>query len=177
MNLSEDDVIQILKLLKESNFEELHLEMGGLKLMVSKHDSKGIISESRADSSSPAAPLFDNRVSTSKMADAPRPIEAVPAKAVGREADEPDDFEKEGLVPVYSPMLGTFYRAPSPGASPFVEVGAVVTEEDTLCIIEVMKLYSAIKASLRGRITKVCAKDGQMVEYNQVLFLIEPETH
>ena len=74
-------------------------------------------------------------------------------------------------------MLGTFYRSPSPGAPPFVEVGSVVTEEDTLCIIEVMKLYSAIKASFRGRITKICAENGQMVEYNQLLFLIEPHTH
>ena len=177
MDLSEDDVIQILKFLDESNFEELHLEMGGLKLMVSKHDSKGIINESRAESFHRAAPLVDTRVSASNLADSVRSIEAVSAKTAGREAGESDDFEKEGLVPVYSPMLGTFYRAPSPGAPPFVEVGAVVTEEDTLCIIEVMKLYSAIKASLGGRITKICAEDGQMVEYNQVLFLIEPETH
>jgi len=176
MNLSEDDVIQILRLLEESNFEELHLEMGGLKLMVSKHGSKGISKESRPESPHCVAPFLEPTVSGSEVADPAPPIEAELTKTASGEVSRPDDFEKSGLLPIYSPMLGTFYRAHSPGAPPFVEVGSVVTEADTLCIIEVMKLYSAIKAGLRGRIKKICAENGQMVEYNQLLFLIEPET-
>ena len=70
-------------------------------------------------------------------------------------------------------MLGTFYRAPEPGAPPFVEVGTVVDEDTTVCIIEVMKLFSTIKAEKRGRITRVSVDDGQLVEYGQVLFLLD----
>ena len=73
-------------------------------------------------------------------------------------------------------MLGTFYRAPAPGEPPFVEVGTVVDEETTVCIIEVMKLFSTIKAEKRGRISRVSVEDGQLVEYGQVLFLLESES-
>jgi biotin carboxyl carrier protein len=70
-------------------------------------------------------------------------------------------------------MLGTFYRAPKPGAPPFVDVGQDITADDTVCIIEVMKLFNAVKAGVSGRIAKICAKDGEMVEYQQTLFLVE----
>ena len=70
-------------------------------------------------------------------------------------------------------MLGTFYRAPKPGAPPFVEVGQWVSEEDTVCIIEVMKLFSTIKAGVRGRIERISAEDGQMVEFHQALFWVD----
>ena len=72
-------------------------------------------------------------------------------------------------------MLGTFYKAPKPGAPPFAEVGSFVKEEDTLCIIEVMKLFNTVKAGLRGRIARVCAEQGQMVEFNQTLFWVESD--
>ena len=81
--------------------------------------------------------------------------------------------EADGLKPILAPMLGTFYRAPKPDAPPFVEEGRFVTEEDVVCIIEVMKLFNTVKAGVRGRIAKVCAENAQMVEYKQVLFLIE----
>ena len=86
----------------------------------------------------------------------------------------PSSDETEGLIPIQSPMLGTFYRAPKPGAPPFVEVGQRVSEEDTLCIIEVMKLFSTIKAGVKGRIVRICAEDGQLVEFKQTLFWVEP---
>ena len=71
-------------------------------------------------------------------------------------------------------MLGTFYKAPAPGEAPFVEVGTVVDEDTTVCIIEVMKLFSTIKAEKHGRITRVSVEDGALVEYGQVLFLLDP---
>jgi acetyl-CoA carboxylase biotin carboxyl carrier protein len=70
-------------------------------------------------------------------------------------------------------MLGTFYRAPKPDAPPFVEVGQLVTKEDVVCIIEVMKLFNMVRAGVRGRIAKICAENAQLVEYKQVLFLLE----
>ena len=88
----------------------------------------------------------------------------------------PDEADTEGLVPVKSPMMGTFYKSPKPGDPAFVEVGQVVDKDTTVCIIEVMKLFSTIHAGMKGRIVKICADNSQLVEYDQVLFLIEPET-
>ena len=77
-------------------------------------------------------------------------------------------------VEVLSPMPGTFYRAPAPEADPFVKVGDTVKKGDTLCIIEAMKIMNEIEAETSGVIKKIVAEDAQPVEYNQVLFLIEP---
>jgi acetyl-CoA carboxylase biotin carboxyl carrier protein len=175
MDLSEDDVIQIMRLLNESKFEALHLEMGNLKLVINKHDQVGAVSESTAQASTLAVVGIEREISISQKVPKLAPIEPEPRNELDR-SGKPMELEKEGLISIHSPMLGTFYRAPNPTAPPFVEVGEMVTEEDTVCVIEVMKLYSAIKAGLRGRIAKVCAENEEMVEYNQVLFLVEPET-
>lgn len=75
---------------------------------------------------------------------------------------------------VKSPMVGTFYRAPSPEAAAYVEVGSTVTEDSVLCIVEAMKLMNEIKAEVRGKVLKILVKNGEPVEYGQPLFLIEP---
>jgi len=79
-----------------------------------------------------------------------------------------------GLVEVKSPIVGTFYRKPSPDAELFVQEGDVVKKGDTLCIIEAMKLMNEIEAPQGGKISKVLLTDGKVVEYGEVLFLIEP---
>ncbi len=84
---------------------------------------------------------------------------------------ETDDLS---LVSVKSPLIGTFYRAPSPHAPPFVEVGAVVKKGATLCIVEAMKVMNEIKAECAGKIKKILVENGSPVEYGQTLFLIEP---
>jgi acetyl-CoA carboxylase biotin carboxyl carrier protein len=92
---------------------------------------------------------------------------AQPVRAAAPVADE-----LKGFV-VKSPMVGTFYRAASPGAPPFVEVGQKVSEGDTLCIIEAMKILNEIEAEKSGTITQVLGENGQAVEYGQPLFVIE----
>jgi acetyl-CoA carboxylase biotin carboxyl carrier protein len=174
MDLSEDDVIQIMRLLNESKFEALHLEMGNLKLVINKNDKGDAVHESMVRAPSLAVEGVEREIPISREMPRFAPIEPVPGNEPDR-STKPVELEKEGLISIRSPMLGTFYRAPNQTAPPFVEVGAAVAEEDTVCVIEVMKLYSAIKAGLRGRIAKVCAENEEMVEYNQVLFLIEPE--
>jgi acetyl-CoA carboxylase biotin carboxyl carrier protein len=72
-------------------------------------------------------------------------------------------------------MMGTFYRSSSPGVPPFVEAGDIVTEHTIVGIIEVMKVMSSVEAGLRGRISSILAENGKLVQYNQPLFLIEPE--
>jgi len=75
---------------------------------------------------------------------------------------------------VRSPIVGTFYRAPAPEADPYVEVGEVVQPKAVMCIIEAMKLMNEIETDVGGRVVKILVENGQPVEYNQVLFLIEP---
>lgn len=77
-------------------------------------------------------------------------------------------------VEVRSPIVGTFYRAPAPDADPYVEVGQIVQPKQVLCIVEAMKLMNEIESEVSGRIVKILVENAQPVEYNQVLFLIEP---
>ncbi len=79
-----------------------------------------------------------------------------------------------GLVPIKSPMVGTFYSKPTPDAKSFVTVGATVDEDTDVCIIEAMKVFNAIKAETRGTIAKVLHQDGAPVEFGTVLFLVKP---
>ncbi len=159
--IDQDDVIQILRMLEESTFDELHLEMGGLKLVASKSSKKA----------SPVEELkSDDRESTESGA-AVEPT--VQAREERPDIPQPSDIEENGFIAIKAPMLGTFYGAPKPGAPPFVEVGRLVSEDDSVCIIEVMKLFNTVKANVRGRIAKICAENGQMVEYQQTLFLVE----
>lgn len=91
----------------------------------------------------------------------PAPKEAVEAK-------------KEKGVEIKSPMVGTFYRAPSPGAKPYVEIGDTIKPGDVVCIIEAMKLMNEIKAEIGGKIREILVENGQPVEFDQQLFVLEP---
>ncbi|GAB4396715.1 MAG: acetyl-CoA carboxylase biotin carboxyl carrier protein [Rhodoferax sp.] len=102
-------------------------------------------------------------------------VQAQPMNVVGVAGAAPaatPAVEEQGHV-VKSPMVGTFYRAASPGASPFVEVGSTVKEGDTLCIIEAMKILNEIDADKSGTVRKILVENGQAVEYGQPLFVIE----
>jgi len=167
MDLTQDDVIQILKLLEESEFNELRLEMGDLKLAVSKGGGTRSIERSDPGIGDNAEPTSLERTNSAVPEQQPEP------SITPTVTEDTFPVEQEGLIAIESPMLGTFYRAPKPTDSPFVEVGTIVTEEDTVCIVEVMKLFSSIKAGVHGRVVKICAENGEMVEYKQPLFLIE----
>jgi acetyl-CoA carboxylase biotin carboxyl carrier protein len=163
--IQQEDVLLILKLLDESPFDELQVETEGLKIWASKH-GRGI-----------SPPLSATIEATPKDGQEPDPSAAKSAGSKG-EAQLPEQTLEqsalhEGLMPITAPMLGTFYRTPKPGAPPYVEVGSVVNQEDPVCIIEVMKLFNTVKAGVRGRIIRICAEQGQMVEFKQNLFLVE----
>ncbi len=157
MELSEDDVIHILQLLSESDFTELHLEMGDLKFVVNKRGGPTPATQREFTSAHEA------HAATTPASDR-HDVEARPELVTAH----------DGFIPITSPILGIFYRAPKPGAPPFVEVGDVVDADTTVCIIEVMKLFTAIKAGQRGRIAEIGAENGQLVEYDQVLFWLAP---
>lgn len=171
MNLTQEDVLQIIRIMDKSDYAQLHLELGELKLTVKKN---GIHSFSQDEQELPLPVLADVPKKAKESAQSDSPAGKSDPRENAGMADEP--HASEGLIPIRSPMLGTFYSAPKPGDPAFVEVGQVVDESTTLCIIEVMKLFSTIHAGVKGRIAKICAEDSQMVEYDQILFLIAPQT-
>jgi acetyl-CoA carboxylase biotin carboxyl carrier protein len=79
-------------------------------------------------------------------------------------------------VAIKAPNLGIFYRAPKPGASPYVNTGDQVDQDTEVCLIEVMKLFTPVTAGISGKVVKICIEDGEMVEHDQALFYIQPES-
>ncbi|MBK1647894.1 acetyl-CoA carboxylase biotin carboxyl carrier protein [Rhabdochromatium marinum] len=147
-------VKKLIELLEESNVAEIEIHEGEESVRISRqgHAAPGFFMSSGAPpAAAPAAP----------GPSAPATSEPAPA------ASEPDD----GTI-VRSPMVGTFYRSPSPGTKPFVEDGSEVKLGDTLCIIEAMKILNQIEAEIAGRIQRILVENGQPVEYNQPLFVI-----
>ena len=166
MDLSYDDVQSILKIIDASTLEELHLEIGDFKLIVRKRGGRaeGALSASVGSDGGPA------EISTL----AARGEAAAPAPSRGAGVPASPRALRDGAVEVRAPMVGTFYRAPAPGAPPFVEVGAKVEPDDVVCIIEVMKLMNSIRAGRRGQVVEILADNAQLVEYGQPLIVIEP---
>jgi len=100
-----------------------------------------------------------------------RPLEVSRQK---EEAQAPKEEQKSNYHVITSPLVGTFYRAPSPDAPPFVEVGDIVSPGQTLCIIEALKVMNEIESDVRGRIENILVENGEVVEYGQPLFEISP---
>ena len=152
MSLTDDDVREILRLIDESDLDELHIETENFVL----HVSKG----AGGDGAS-LTPLMGVR-------------EASPTRTP--EHPEPSDNEetRDGVT-IDSPMLGTFYRAERPGAEPFVEVGNQVEPDTIVCIIEVMKMMNSVPAGIAGTIAEVCCDNAALVEYGQPLFRVDPK--
>jgi acetyl-CoA carboxylase biotin carboxyl carrier protein len=157
MELSEDDVLHILKLIDESKFDYFQLEVGELKITVSKGDPIPL-----GNSAQPAA------ISAAPTA-APKPAAAPVAAAAPKAATIP-----AGYLAVTAPILGTFYVAPEPGAPPFVTVGQQVTEDTTCGLIEVMKVFNSVRAGVKGTIVEVVAANGGFVEFGQTLIIVKP---
>jgi acetyl-CoA carboxylase biotin carboxyl carrier protein len=154
MALSDEDVREILRLVDESKLDELRIETPEFRLHVCRGGAPAAEEEppARAAASEPAA---------SEPAPTPEPAAA-------------ETTASNGAVTVDAPMLGTFYRASSPGAEPFVEVGTEVETGTVVCLIEVMKMMNSIQAGVAGKIVEVCAENAQLVESGEPLFRIEP---
>lgn len=165
MELTNEDVERILRIIDESGYDEIRIEHGDLKIYMRRRGG-GDRRRSEEPTGQPAAAAPPEPQATPEATKAP----AVMAKAPGaNEVRIP-----EGLVAVRAPMLGTFYRAPAPGAPPFTEEGATVQADSTVCLLEVMKLFNTLKAGVAGRVVRFLVENGQMVEYDQPILLIEP---
>lgn len=97
----------------------------------------------------------------------------VVSAAVSQPVPSPAVEEVKRGKPLTSPMVGTFYKAPSPDAKPFVEIGQTVTQGEVVCIVEAMKLMNEIESEFSGKVVEICVQDGQPVEFGQVLMYIE----
>jgi acetyl-CoA carboxylase biotin carboxyl carrier protein len=151
VTLTAADVAEIMRLVETSAFDELNLEMDGVKLTLRRAGASG--------ESVPSVTTQQGGMDTAAVAaaaSAARPIEAsVPSDAHSRD--------------IASPMLGTFYRAPKPGSAPYVEIGSSVEEDSVIAIIEVMKLMNTVRAGVKGVITEILPADEALVEFGEVL--------
>ena len=164
MELTEDDVLHILKLIDESKFDYFQLEVGELKITVSKGDPIPLASSPRS------APVSQ---SPNAVVEAPKATPATPSPQDAA-SNIAAKAAAEGLLPITAPLLGTFYVAPEPGAPPFVQIGTAITEDTTVGLIEVMKVFNSVRANVKGAVVQVVAQNGQFVEYGQTLFLVKP---
>lgn len=155
MSLTAADVAEIMRLVEQSSFDELTLEIDGIKLNL----KRGAAAERPADES------LSGPVGAAMPSAAASPA-AAPAAPTAQAPVDP------GVHEVASPLLGTFYRSPKPGAPPFVEVGSQVEEDTVIAIIEVMKLMNTVRAGVQGIVTEVLIEDGAFVEYGETLLRI-----
>jgi acetyl-CoA carboxylase biotin carboxyl carrier protein len=149
----------LIKLITDTDITEFEMETDAEKLVI----RRGAVPQAVAPA---AAPAF---VAPPPAAAAPTVQSAVTAPAVPAEA-----AAEEGLETVVSPIVGTFYRAPSPDSDPYIEVGSEVAKGEVLCIIEAMKLMNEIEAEFKCRIVKILKENAQPVEFGDPLFLVKP---
>lgn len=156
-----DELKQILEIVREHGLSEFELERGDVKLRIKKN---GLELKPDIITRGPIAPAPPAAAPAAEPAE--RPV-AAPAHAAG-ELEEGVELEI-----VKSPIVGTFYRAPEPGARPFVEVGTLVRKGQVLCIIEAMKLMNEINSDYEGEVVAIYAENGQAVQYGERLFAIK----
>jgi acetyl-CoA carboxylase biotin carboxyl carrier protein len=153
VTLTAADVAEIMRLVEQSTFDELNLEIDGVKLTLRRAGASGEFVRSMT----PPSGVVD---AESVQAAAP-PVASCPLEA--------------NLRDIPSPMLGTFYRAPKPGSAPFVEIGSRVDEDSVIAIIEVMKLMNTVRAGAKGVITEILPADETLVEFGQVLMRVRKD--
>lgn len=149
------EIKELIKLVDESSVQELEIENEGSRLSIRKPGKTEYVQAAAVQPQMIAAPQVQ------------------PAAVVNEAAPQVDTTSH--LHKIVSPMVGTFYRASSPEAGPFVSAGDKVVEKTTVCIIEAMKLMNELDADIKGEIVEVLVENGQLVEYGQPLFLVKPE--
>lgn len=161
MAVNQEDIRNLIRLFEDSDWQTMQLEVEGLKLAVSKTGA--------LPGDAPAlAPVAREHPAS---APAPAPAAAVAAPAP---ATVPDALTLgPGQVVIRAPNLGVFWRQPKPGAPAYVEDGQEIDPDTTVCLIEVMKLFTPVKAAVGGRLLRCLAQDGQMVEHDTPLFVVQ----
>ncbi len=155
-----EDIFRLIDAVNSSKITEIEIEREGFRLKIKKE--KELVVQQAPTQTVPSTAL---------------PAPEVPQIVEEKADDTPEEAEEEfppHLEVIRSPIVGTFYRAPSPDAPPYVEEGDIVEKGQVLCIVEAMKIMNEIESDVKGRIVKILVENGQPVEYGQPLFLIEP---
>ena len=158
-----EDIATLVELFRSSGWDEMHVEIDGVQLFLST-DPNARLDDGSLPRSAPevrAAPVVAASTATVSA--------AAPARAAAVAQEVPAHW-----VAVSAPNLGTFYRSPKPGAPPFVEVGMRVEAATDVCLLEVMKLFTTVKAGHGGTVRRVCVNDADLVEHGPTLFYIDP---
>ncbi len=179
MSFTMDDVTYVLQMLRECDDCQMDIDTGELKISIRKGDVADYPASSRSFSATSTARLPEQTTAQPAAPTAPAPAEVpasaeAPVAAATVEAPKGEEAIPEGLVPVTASVTSVFYRKPRPDEPPFVEVGSEVEEDSVLCLLEVMKCYRSVTAGVKGRVEKILAESGQLVEYGTVIFLIRP---
>ncbi len=161
--MNENYIKKLIRLVEESEIESLEVSSWGRKIRITQK------LHGRTNGHSESAPVIQSVVA----APAPVMVAAAAPVAVAPSAAAPAE-DTAHLVSIKSPMVGTFYSAPSPDSPPYVSLNERITVGQVVCIVEAMKLMNEIESEVTGRVTKVLAENGKPVEFGQVLFLIDP---
>ena len=153
----------LVRLVDESSLDSLEIERGATRIRLAKSPSGGVV----------VPQAFPGGASLPAEAAPPTPSSGSEPASPAQSAPAPEP-PAANLVEVTSPMVGTFYRAPSPEAEPYVEVGTSVAAGDVLCVIEAMKLMNELECEVAGRIVEICADNAEPVDYGQLLFRVDP---
>ncbi len=168
-----DQIKELIKLIQKSKISEFRYEDEKAKFSI----------RTKAYSANKEVIMQPTMVPSMPMNVAPQqqpqqqnalPQEQVVNTALANDKQAAKEEENANYIEVKSPMVGTFYRSPSPEKGPFVKVGDIIELDDTICLIEAMKLFNEVKAEVSGKIVKMMVEDASPVEYDQVLFLVEP---
>lgn len=158
-----NEIQQLIRFVSKSGASEVELETKDFKILI------------KADKNKPAPEpqIIQATAPMPVAAQAPAPAPAPAAAPAATEAAKPAD-EDSNYITIKSPMIGTFYRSPSPDKPAFVNVGDSISEGSVLCIVEAMKLFNEIESEVSGKIVKVLVDDTSPIEYDQPLFLVDP---
>ena len=156
------EIQNLIKFVAKSGASEVKLEMDDVKITIKTGSEETTIVQQMPVQSAPV------------VQQAPAPVAAPPAAAPAPEASASSGADDSKYITIKSPIIGTFYRKPSPDKPVFVEVGTDVKEGDVLCVIEAMKLFNEIESEVSGKIVKVLVDDSSPVEFDQPLFLVDP---
>ena len=182
--MTQDEIQDLIKFVAKSGVHEVEIERKDFKITIKSSGvapkrGKAAAAAAAAAAMEPqavhvAVPSMPMPMQMPAAMPAPAPV-ATPAPAPAAPAAEPAAPAADAnLIEIKSPMIGTFYRKPSPDKDTFVEVGSTVKPGDTVCVIEAMKLFNEIESEVSGRIVKILVDDNSPVEYDQPLFLVEP---
>jgi acetyl-CoA carboxylase biotin carboxyl carrier protein len=172
-SLNMDELRELVELINQYGFTDFELENKDVRVRLRRELAPQVNAQPQGFHQQPvmhAPPPVASSVQSTPVATSAAPQAATPAETQASADAAAAEAEDEALIPIPSPIVGTFYRAPSPTAEPFVRIGSHVSPDTTVCIIEAMKLMNEIQAETTGVVAKIYVENGQPVEYGQPLF-------